>query len=294
MLWGYRAHADAKEQKKTISISLNPNATVSVASAPVSTVSTSSVPLPEVSTETDKPLSFTLDLSIDSNLRNENDPDYAASTTLGFEPAYKVTRLLTLAGQVALEQKLYANQETQVSNTTLVLSRQPVHLSDKDLLSPSLFGILPTNEKDRNENTLRGGAGFGLSFLRSFSLLKRDTSLSYALSGLKNFHEYENNNLYGANLSHRVRHTLTFRHELSPKLSCEIVGRYQTGWTYQNALRTVFLISEQLSLKINETNSVYIGHINTGAALKANGVDSNIRFYDSSNSSYVAGMTVSY
>ncbi|MCB0350789.1 MAG: hypothetical protein KDD38_06375 [Bdellovibrionales bacterium] len=255
---------------------------------------TISLPISELATHNKKKLTIDVEVSLESNLRESSDPEYAASSYLDIAASYKVFAKASISAQAALEQALYADQETSISNTILSLNRDPINIADNRKLNISTFTLLPTNEKDRIENSLRSAFGLTTGISQKFSLFNLPSTASYSLSYLQNFHEFERTNLRGPNLDNRVRHTLGLIQNLPGKVTLSLIGRYQTGWTYQGALKTSFLLSEELAFDFNKTGQVYVAHTNNGDALGANGVDSNISIYDKSNSAFSTGLRVQY
>lgn len=241
-----------------------------------------------------KKLNVNLDLSADSNLREQADPDYSANLSLGISPSYKILPKVSLQTTLSLQQKLYADQESSISNTTFTISRDAIAISDNQLLYISASGILPSNKKDREENSFKGAGAISLGVMHKCQIYKKSCSIGYTLSYLQNFHEFERTNIGEANLENRVRHIISYSQDINAKLSLGVTSYYQTGWAYQNALKTSFLLSEELSYSASPTSQIFLNHTNNGDALAHNGVDSNLSVYDTGGSSFSTGLRVSY
>jgi len=241
-----------------------------------------------------KKFSLSTSIAVDSNLRATSQADYSANLFLSLIPAYQISQLLNLSARLDLEQKLYANDQTALSDMLINIRREALPINLNLDFIPQIFAVLPTNETNRNENSFQGGAGFAGGIKYKKTLYNKAGSIDASFSALKNLHEFERTNLLEANLSHRLRYTLTVIQEFSKKLSAEIIARYQTGWTYQNALRTSFLLTETIRLSIDESSSVYISHTNSGDALRPNGIDSNIRLYNAADSTWSTGIDIQF
>jgi hypothetical protein len=272
---------------------VNAFATTPLATTAASPTQTSGLKSEDV-IEKERKFSLALELGTESNLRDTSDTQYKATSSITITPSYKILPKATLSAIVGVEQKLYADTETAIINTTVSLSRDPIELKNGRSVNLAAFGLLPTNESDRNDATLQGGTGLAAGITQNFNLAKKAATLNYTLSALKNYHEYERSNILDSNISHRARHIITYNQEITKAISLKVLSHYQTGWTYQNVLKTSFLISEELILALNRSASIYIGHSNNATALQANGVDSNIQIYDDRTSTFSAGMTLTY
>jgi len=279
MIWGYRAQARANTQPILPS---------------TSSATSNTVKMTTPSFAAEKKFSMSIDLSYDSNLRAQNDPAFQANSTLVLAPRYHLFSKAALNARLDILQKHYANNETEVSNLSLAVARDPIKINATSDLKMSVSSLLPTNEIDRNDNSFLGALGTSLGAIRKHAIGGKSGSLDGAIAILKNFHEFEHTNLNDPNLSHRVRYILTLNQDLPSDLSFEVIGRYQTGWTYQNVLKTAFLLNEKLAWQVSPTTSLYISHSNDGDALAANGLDSNIKVYDERSSVWASGVEVSF
>ena len=252
-----------------------------------------STPISQTAAKKEKPFTLALDLSIDSNLKDQSQSDYSSTLALRVIPALRISSKAKIKADFTLEQKNYADKSSEVTDTAIILERDAIDLRPDLTVKPNIFGVIPTNEPNRNDNSFQGGAGLGAIFDLKIDSLGEQATLTYAPSFLQNFYEFESNNNLEANLSYRIRHNLAFLQPLGNGFSLELFGRYQTGWTYTNALRTIFILYESLKYDISENAAVYLQHTNQANALRANGVDSNVRLYDDSTSTFAIGLEAS-
>lgn len=268
------------------------------------TESTSSVATAKISTSVNdlksegeaKKFSLDLDLSSDSNLRSTSDPAYQANSSITLSPAYKFNSLISISGKAGLDQKLYADQKTELANTSIKLSFSPFNLDESRAATLFLSGVLPTNETDRLQNSFQGAAGAGADFTQKYFTLgiRENGQAKLTLSALKNFHQFESSSEFVPNISYRIRETADMSQDITKKLSVEVIGYYQTGFTYNNDLKTFFHLEENLQYAATKQIAFYIGHANEANALQNNGIDSNISLYDAYTSTYKAGTTISF
>lgn len=235
-----------------------------------------------------------LQLSTSSNFKDPNSADVNSSTNLMIRPQVKFNEKYALAARTDITHTNIGAQDTQLGNTQVLLIRSPIEIADYTRLKLSAQGILPTDERLRKDDTFNGGVGLIAGVDREWLLLGRDFIVEYSFNALKNSHQYETNASNQANLSYRVRNTVTAEYFLMKKISFSTTVYYQAGRTYQNALRTGFFVGEDLSYYASEKLIFNLSHSNLGNALAANGMDTNIRLYDQASSTFEAGLTYIY
>lgn len=272
MLWGYKA-ANAQS---------------------TSTQTTTNLPSATDVARGAERISLDIDVSLESNLRDTNDANYETSSYLDVTSSYKLFSKALIRANLALQQKLYSDKKTSITNTTITIARDPVQIADLRLLNISAFSILPTNEDDRLKNTFRGGLGLAAGLTQKYNVLRQPGYINYSLSLLQNFHELERTNTNVANLENRIRHTTTLGQQITRDISMGFLAHYQTGKTYQRAFRSSFLITEEITYEVSKSGQIYLAHSNGDNALSANGLDSNISVYDEGTSTFSTGLRVNY
>jgi hypothetical protein len=100
--------------------------------------------------------------------------------------------------------------------------------------------------------------------------------------------------LASRNFTYSSSQTLALSYEWPVGISISATLVHRNALTYQSNIRESFEISEELGYEINKTFSVAVGHTNSGNALKANGVDSNIQLMDENSSMVYASGTMSF
>jgi hypothetical protein len=239
-------------------------------------------------------LTTIVELGLSSNLKTDASAEADRSTSIGLTLNKGISKNTSMSVIAGVEQSFVAEKKTAVNNTVVQINRNGIPLTNSLKLKTGISATLPTNQDDREKATLRGGTGASLSLEQKTSLFKKPATLNYGLGVLKNYHEYTRNSDLGSNLSHRIRYSATANIEATKNTSLSMSGYYQTGWTYDSALRTTFSIRETLSYMLNKNTEVSISHVNSANALEANGVDSNVSLYDENNSYVELGLSATY
>ncbi len=244
----------------------------------------------------EKKFSLDVDLSGDSNFRSANDPAYQADSYISLAASYKINSLMAISGRVGIDQKLYADQRTDLSDTSVKISFSPFNLDRSRSSTLSLSGVLPSSEVNLLQNSFEGAVGVSVDFVQKYFTLgiRENGQIKIILSALKNFHQYDRTAEFVPNISYRFREAIDIEQDLTKKLSFEILAFYQNGYTYNNDLKTFFHIDETLNYQITKKIAIYGGHSNEANALQNNGIDSNISLYDGYTSIFKAGTTISF
>jgi hypothetical protein len=120
-----------------------------------------------------------------------------------------------------------------------------------------------------------------------------DLILSASFSGGENYYEYStdtNENLLS-------RYTLTQKYTIGYKWGDLSVFGYfarRIGWTYRDTRNQAFEVSEELNYSMNKNFTLILGHTNGGAALAANGQDSNVMIINENDSIVYAGLGIAF
>jgi hypothetical protein len=240
--------------------------------------------------EAAKKISATYDLSTSSNLKPSGSDEFEQEISFSLSPIYKVKENLNLSSSLALSHSLTGFRDTTVNNVPVTL-KKTIEVTPALRNGVSATAILPTNENSREIDSFNAAASLGVDVTQSTSINKTPTSINALVSALKNSHSYTRTALGKANLSERVRFQLSLAAEVKPKVSLSLMGQYNAGRTYDQALRTSFVLQETLTLTTSKSTSIYLAHSNEGNALSANGTDSNINIYDKNNSTIAVGLT---
>lgn len=235
-----------------------------------------------------------LQLSTSSNFKDPNSSDISSDTVLMIRPQRKLNDNYSIAARTDIIHTNIGPQDTVMGNTQVLFIRNPFAIAEYTRLKLSAQGVLPTDERLRKDDTFQGALGFIAGVDRELRLFHRDLIVEYSFNAIKNFHRFESNAENKDNLSYRLRNLVSAEFFIAKQFSVSTTAYYQAGRTYQNSLKTAFLLGEDLNYYANEHLTFTLSHSNEGSALAANGMDSNVQFYDQANSIFEAGLTYIY
>jgi hypothetical protein len=230
-----------------------------------------------------KPSIFSMPITIEtgSTMHSENSYEREAQTALALSPSVKITKNLKLSSSVTIYKEQTGAGNSGFDNT-------PVGLSLRTAFTPtiswtnSLTAILPTNRQMQDETTYQGAGKIGTSI--NFDGLFLDSSFNYGVSYTRNVHELEITNIGGFNMRETVTQALNFSLPLGKDWSFDASFVYNYGWTYLDDSRSKFYTGVNLNWNFLNDWTAAIGTSNEGNALKPNGSDSNIEFYNDNSS----------
>jgi hypothetical protein len=254
-----------------------------------------------VSTLTTKAASSDANQTLASRLSLDSGFEYSArvsqderakreqSMDITLKPSLKLTDNFTASIKTILTQENSGSQSTQASDTVVGLGIQGLTLSPLTKTTHSLYGIVPTSVNSRDQDRLKGAAGFsnGISYKDSY------WEISYALGYTQYFHEFNLNSEGEANIERSLANSLGVQYNISEKLSLLAFGVYKWGQTYGTKTRTAYEIHSDLIYNLTSKIAMNIGTSSVGKATKSNGVDSNISAFDSNNGIARIGISLS-
>lgn len=235
-------------------------------------------------------LSLSLDASTSSDLEEEASSTSTRSSALDATLSYKFSENFKLGINQSVTQKTTGLQETTFSNTALIATFKKFAVNNDLSLIPSARVFLPTNKSDREDASLQGAASARLTAIQKLNAI----SLTGYIDGLVNSHKFETKADRSANLSNRLRLLVSAELAVTDKISVSGTAFYQAGRTYEDALRTAFSLSQDISYSFTEKTSVYFSHTNDGSALEANGTDSSIDIADNRESVLTLGLITKF
>ena len=163
-------------------------------------------------------------------------------------------------------------------------------------LNPGFTLGVPTSRISQKQTQLKGSGIFNLAMgIRPDQILPTEHSWTFvlALTAGRNFYPYEEDisgkvlNQYSSNQTISLGYNY-----LNWSLAIDLVNR--SRWTFKNNIRETFISNQEIGYAINDNLSFAIGHTNEASAQKANGLDSNLNFFDEKTSTVFATMGVSY
>lgn len=226
-------------------------------------------------------------LETSSSMHSSNSYERQAMTSLTLAPSYKISEAVKLFGSTLFYKEETGAGDSGMDNTRLGLALSK-KLSKQTLWSNTISVVVPTNKILRDETSYQGAVRGATGV--SWSKLPMDSVLSYNLSYTRNFHEYDLTAGGSFNVRETVAQTLEYSLPVVSKLSLLTSFSYSYGLTYEDDSRSKFYVGADLSWAFNQALSMSVGTSNEGNALKPNGSDSNIEFYNDNSSVVKMGL----
>ncbi|QDK46476.1 hypothetical protein DOM22_15540 [Bdellovibrio sp. ZAP7] len=243
-----------------------------------------------LTTPEEKSWSVDLGLETYSNLMKEEAYERDSATSMEVSAGYRFNKITSMRLTGTLVKENSGAQNTYFDNTIASLSFKTPLTTDTAWIN-TLAGVLPTNRQLQDETSYQGAVRIGTKL--AFNNLFWGSSATTALQATRNFHEYNVTADGGFNIRNNLQGVLTYNLPLFSKLSLQTLFVYTTGWTYLEDTRQKFSVGADLAWEFTPAFSAYIGTSNEGNALKANGIDSNIEFFNDTSSIVKAGLSYS-
>lgn len=226
-------------------------------------------------------------LETSSTMHSSDSYERQAMTSLTLAPSYKISDSLKVFGSTLIYKEETGVGDSGFDNTRVGLALSSI-LSKQMMWSNTLSVVAPTNKALRDETSYQGAARVATGL--SLSKLPMDSVLTYNISYTRNFHEYDMTASGAFNVRETVAQTLEYSLPVVSKLSLLTSFSYSYGLTYEDDSRSKFYVGADLSWAFNKALSMSVGTSNEGNALKPNGSDSNIEFYNDTSSVVKMGL----
>lgn len=231
--------------------------------------------------------SLPLNLERSSTLHEQGSYERESFTSLELAPSYKINSNWSLGARTMIYKEENAVGNSGFDNTSIGLVRSFMP-SKKIHYSVTAGVILPTDAKLREETSYQGGARV-IGTVRALELF-RGSTLSYSLQLSRSVHEYEQTAEGIFNVKQNVTNSIVYSQPFTETISLTTSFAYVYGWTYLDDSRTKFAVGADLGWQATPAFGVYLGTSNEGNALKPNGSDSNIEFYNDNSSIVKVGL----
>lgn len=233
---------------------------------------------------------WTLPVSFEtaSSMGEEWSSERRADSTITISPLYRLTSRLRVSGNISLTKEHSGVGDSAFNNSAVGLSYL-TKLTDGITWTVSGSAVLPTNPQEREQKSYQGALRLGNAF--SFSQIPGGGFMTYRLTVGRNFHGYSQGADGSYNLKQSLGHSLDYTQPIYGNLSLTGIFGYTQAWTYLDDQRYSFLMAAQLSYQATDEASVSIGTANQASALRPNGRDSNIEFFNDETSIVTLGLS---
>lgn len=230
-----------------------------------------------------QPKSWSIPITLESGstLHAQDTYEREAMLALAISPSIKLSKNLSLSSSVVMYKEETGAGNSGFDNTPISLAYR-MALTPKIAWTNSVAVILPTNRQLQDETTYQGAGKVGTNI--SFSDLFLDSTLSYGVSFTRNVHELQQTNVGGFNVRENVTQAINHSLPLGRDWSFDTSFVYTYGWTYLDDSRSKFYAGVNLNWNFVKDWTASLGTSNEGNALKPNGSDSNIEFYNDNSS----------
>lgn len=231
-----------------------------------------------------------LDFQIGSTLHKQDSYERRSDKALSISPLYRFSENWSLSGNTALVQDdSIEGQGNSFLDNTIVSMSHTRKITPNIRWKNSAGGILPTNPDMRDQTTYQGSVKVSTGL--TFSGLALDSSLNTGLSLTRNFHEYNINADGAFNVRETAGFSIGIELPFLQNWSFSTSFMYNAGRAYSDDLRTKFAFDTSFSWAPTDEFALSVGTSNDGSALKPNGRDSNIEFFDNNSSVVKLGLT---
>lgn len=235
-----------------------------------------------------KKWSLPISVGTASNLYQNDAYEREGLTSFTLSPVYRLTDSLSLGAMTGGYQEETGARNSAFLNTSVSLSYKTA-LTETTTWKAGTRVILPTNRPGQDETSLQGGVGVSTGFV--FDDLFLGSSFTYGISFTRYSHEFDRTASDTANVRETLSQSLVYSLPIGSRFTLEPSFQYTQGLTYQDDTRHTFGAGVELSFAATKALYFSVGTSNEGAALKPNGSDSNIEFFDDKTSVISVGIT---
>lgn len=236
-------------------------------------------------------LSWSASLTADSNLQNTSTYENDRGALMRLSPRYRINDQFTAIGSLGISQRFTQENRTDMTNTLLSISRNPVRIGTVGDLRATGSLILPTNEIQREKESLRGALRLGTNFF-----VRTNTSfiLETGASATLNNHQYSVSAFNQPNIRWRATPYINTGWAPNDKWQLLMYGAYDAARTYRGTYRGFFTLDESITYIPSREWSVTLGHTNAGSITTMDGQNSNVAFFDSRTSVFYLNGTFNF
>lgn len=236
-------------------------------------------------------LSWSASFTADSNLQDTDTYENERGALMRVSPRYRINESFTAIASLGVTQRFTQENRTDMTNATISLSRNPMRIGTLGDLRATGTLILPTNEIQRDKESLRGALRLGTNFF-----VRTNTSfiLETGISATMNNHQYSVSAFDTPNIQWRTSPYINMGWGPNDKWQFFLYSGYDSTWTYRNTYRGFFTLDESITYIPSREWSFTAGHTNAGSITTLDGRNSNIAFYDTRTSVFYLNGTFNF
>jgi len=179
------------------------------------------------------------------------------------------------------------------TNTALTWQAHEMRiLNDKAVLIQRVSTFLPTNLRDREDNSFQTAFSYAPRLIFSFKDNGTPLEWIFTPSIRRNVHEFSTNKDSRFNVEYTLGLSADATYDYSDRIQFSLGGIYALNRTYNEINKEVFSLSQEMNILLSKQIIMGMGHRNGGSTLRADG-SSNLGIYDKINSEYFASLIYS-
>lgn len=230
-------------------------------------------------------ISTTAQASLSSNLYKNSSPDQSLNTSFSLDSSFNWQDLgVTLLGHLSLNKDL-KGERRQRFNDAYLGSTGGLYFGDHWSLTFLGLGFIPLSEDSKDNRQLTTGIYLApILTLEGGAMQLPNLRLSLRPSYRQNFHQFETALSGDSNNQRTIGLNLTLTYEVLPNFLLISRNNYNRSTTYRGNTRDQYVLEQIISWQFHTRAFMSLGHVLGGTPLAANGVDTDIRFFNRNDS----------
>ncbi len=241
------------------------------------------------------PLSVTAVTEISSSLHRFDDIRHSASASFWLAPSLRFSEDVKLSFLAIFNKELTGERKNSMRNGSITARFKSVPLGSVVKFSHAVSAIIPLNEDARDRQSLVLGLKAAPRLLFDLEKFGLDPITGHVQSSItKNLHQFKTSTTGSSNREWVWTNWLQLNFAIWRKLTLSTSFVHSNLWTYEANRSQSFEISEEIAWDFSDHISLAVGHSNSGNAVKANGLNSNIDLFDPQGSTMYGSLSFSY
>jgi hypothetical protein len=215
-------------------------------------------------------------------------------------PSYKIGEKTKIISAISAEKALRDERKAKVNDAYIGLSFPIKKVNDLLNITGQTkvyASISDLSRKVRGRQTRLYAAPIFSFDLSTIELSRRyipGLSFTYKPIYSKYVHKYNTGTNGKSNSAYSFDQLFSLDFAFYEKWSVNFTNVYYTNWTYQSNRRTSFEFDYSVSHEFNSNYSLGLGLNNSGSALGANGIDSNVKLFDARTTSLYTELGIKF
>ncbi len=228
---------------------------------------------------------------------DHRDGSLQANQSLAFKLIYSLSEDYTSFMLFSADQDL-RDSETKlgngISDIVVGLSHKPWELASWVNGTLTGLAVLPTSEYSTRITNLQTTLGVSYTFDIDKKVLPKSLETSLTLGAARNFHQYETNRDGSVLNPYSLKEVFDFGYTLNDQWSASFEFIHRHAWDYYGKVSEAFEMTQEVALNITPKWSVSAGHTNSGAWLRPNEQDMNLKLFNENDSIFYVSSALKF